>query len=69
MDAIQEPANQLLAAVSVLSAVVALLFWQLLKAKDALTEAYKEIVPITDQLLNAVQAIERITTRCGGPRK
>ncbi len=55
--------NLLIAAIIAEGAVISVLFWQLIKAKDALAEAYEKLLPINTTIMNAIQAIEKISTR------
>lgn len=56
-------AKWLLGILSGAGAVIAGLFWQLLKAKDETNKAYKEVAPIAIASLESARNLERLVAR------
>lgn len=52
--------NYLITAIGTLCAVIGILFWQLITAKNDLSNAYKEILPIATLLNQTVNTLQKL---------
>jgi len=67
LDAYAEALKWMAGILTGSGAVIAVLFYKLLQAKDAVAEAYKEVAPIASASLDSAKALERMVDNCPRP--